>query len=42
MISKLLKGVEPGTIVVTSEAVDGMLRPEYRDVRKLIIDKNGV
>lgn len=25
-------GVEPGTIVVTSEAVDGMFRPEYRQI----------
>jgi uridine phosphorylase len=27
-------GVEPGTLVVTSESVDGLFRPEYRQVRK--------
>jgi uridine phosphorylase len=26
-------GVEPGTLVVTSESVDGMFRPEYRQVK---------
>lgn len=25
-------GVDPGTLIVTSEAVDGMFRPEYRQV----------
>jgi uridine phosphorylase len=25
-------GVEPGSIVITNEAVDGMFRPEYREV----------
>lgn len=27
-------GVDPGTLIVTTEAVDGMFRPEYRQVIK--------
>lgn len=28
-------GIEPGTVVITEEAVDGLLRPEYRQVLSL-------
>lgn len=27
-----IKGVEPGTVIITEESVDGLLRPEYRQV----------
>lgn len=28
-------GVDPGTVIITNEAVDGLLRPEYRQVIKI-------
>jgi uridine phosphorylase len=30
-------GIEPGTLVVTEEAVDGKFRPEYRQVLKFLV-----
>lgn len=29
-------GVDPGTVIITDQAVDGLLRPEYRQVRRFV------
>ena len=30
--NKFWKGIEPGTVVITEEALDGIFRPQYQQV----------